>query len=341
MKYGFALVLILVVLFSLSAVAADENTTSSDDALSGADVKSDSDDNLDGIDLSVKADAPKKAAIDNTTVIDLPVTVTASVDKGVAHDTKIQLSYNIDEYFEYISHNTTMGTYNTTTRIWDIGDLTSSNKAVLTMLVKFNPRGKLVGGTFILISNAQTSSNDTNTSNNFLVSYLTISSGSVVVVDSDEKEGPNHDEHEKSEHSSHVEIIIDSGEENPTEPPVENDSPSKEDSPSEEDSNSNSYGGENQEVKRRSDSKSAAKEISNDLIGRTLDSLVEVHSNVPDSLVTAIDSLFDLDNNSGSDNSSDSIAVGHAYDYTRIPLMIFSVFLIILVAVIGYDRLKS
>lgn len=360
MKYEYlTLMAVLIVLFSLGTVGAGDNVTSDDVFLAeddGSDFISDdlADESQDtssddGIDLSVKV-SKAKDELENTTIVEVPFNVIASVSGGTAHNTKIHIYYGVDNDTSYFTHNQTMGTYDPATGLWDIGDLKSSDYACLTIVTKFNTHGKnLTSIGNLVVVNATTTSKDVNMSNNFLIQSVVYAAPIYYVEESDDKQGAQHNGHQASYSSNYsVVVLID-------EPPKEANNTQK--SKTGEQSNATSEtkkdsgskirtdsGDDLQKGKdSKSDSKSVAKEIDQNMLSKTVSSLTASLSQVSGSLNDLITDIFNHDANpaEGSDDLSKSGEGMQAYDYTRIPLLVFSVFLIALAGFAGYSRFKS
>ena len=368
LKYCFTLIVVLIILFSLGCVAASENITSDDVCLDSDSSEFVSDDlgineNQDAlkenslsdeVDLSVNVNKLNKD-LENSTIVTVPFNVIASVSGGTAHDTKVQISHDFND-FEYVSHNATQGSYDPTSHIWDIGDLNSSYSPSLTILTKFDTQGRnLTSIGIIVIANATTTSKDVDLSNNFLIQPVVYAAPIYYTEESDDKEGPQHGDHQGSDPSGNYVVII-IGEENAGNSTNSQDSEGKSQSnatsgvnPS-SDENSNSKSGEGSKsnsqngISSNSNSNNATKEINQGLFTNAINSLTDVIPKDLNSLGNLITDIFGLNSgstNGNSDNSSKSVEGLQAYDYTKIPLLIFSTFLIILVAVVGYDKIKS
>lgn len=349
-KYCFTFTVILIILFSLTTVVASENVTV-DDCLVVDDVIVELDENHEseneissdiesGADLSVKFYGENKQIWDAVTVIDVPCTVVAYLSSGIACNTKVQLAYDFDEVFQYSSYNVTMGTYDPTTKLWDVGDLSSSDNASLTIFTKFVPNGKFFSfACFFLTANATSDSYDVDLSNNYQLGIFNLSAGNVYIEDSDGKEGPQHSNHEHSESSSSfIELIDDGGS---SEDNLYSDSS---DAQSNSQSNQNTNSNSNEIVNYNSDnglsfnSNIVLKEINQQNVLTTAISLTQ------DSLENSISEIFNFNPvpaHKHSDKSLNSVGAIHAYDYTRIPILIFILFAVILIVIVGYDKVKS
>ena len=359
MKFKFlTLTVFLIILFSLGTVVASDNITSDDVCLASDSSDIVGDDSLidesqdtsdeaysgDEVDLSVTVSKLNKD-LENTTIVEVPFNVIASVSGGTAHNTKIHIYYGVDDDCSYFTHNQTMGTYNPTTNIWDIGDLSSSDNACLTIVTKFNTHGKnLTSIGNIVIVNATTTSKDVNLSNNFLIQSVVYAAPIYYVAESDDNNGPQHNVHEGSEPQSSFVVII--GEENGNNGTDSQNSEDKSSSnaTSEDNSKSNYNSKSKNDEGSKSDSNSVVKVINQDIFTKAIGSLTDALPKSLGSLGSLVTDLFGLEDSStdnNSDKSSKSVEGAEAYDYTRIPLLVFAVFLIMIVAVAGYDKIKS
>jgi hypothetical protein len=317
LKCCFALAAALLVLLSLSCVAASENAT---DGLSleddGSDVLDavDADENMlsanGEVDLSVKMDV-ESSYVDgsyNSVGSEVPWTITVTAKGGTARNTQVRevLSPNMG----YVSHNATMGTYDSSRGIWNVGDLASSGKASLTIVTKLNR-----AGTYLVKSYATSDSTDKNMLDNF--AFLSIQTGSPkstsnITETSDDRAGPSHNLHYASMINDRIKDDRDTSPD--THPHVKKPDKEKKKKDKEEEEkapDNGGYGGYYQ-VKSQSVSKSV------------------------------IDSQ---DSNSSSDSKEGSSG-GHAdailaYDYTKIPIIILALFFIILFGIVVRDRLKD
>ena len=219
----FSLFMVVLIVFSLGTVVASENVAFessclndtlaiddncdsngySDDRLSGSqgfwrhDSSNDVSDNA--TDLSVKIDVENVYVGNkfNREGYEIPWTITAKVTGEIAQNTNVYHTFS--DNMEYVSHNTTIGEYNPVTGIWDIGDLSSSDNASLTILTKLKSNGE-----FTVTANATTDSADKELSNNFKSLYTKSGSSqesSNVTETSDDKGGANHDSHQGSQSS--------------------------------------------------------------------------------------------------------------------------------------------
>ena len=86
---------------------------------------------------------------------DVPFIITASVDNGTVHNVTIRI--NLPDEFKYVSHDKTVGTYDSETGIWKIGDLSSNMNATLTIMTNLTKKGF-----YVVTVNTTANSNDTN-----------------------------------------------------------------------------------------------------------------------------------------------------------------------------------
>ena len=123
----------------------------------------------DEVDLCVDmelGDIKRETFAINTMTFEIPLIITVSVNNGTAHNVKVY--NNIPDDFIYLSSDATTGKYDVESGIWDIGDVDSTSNATLTILVKLEKRG-----TFFIFVNATTDSNDIDLSNNDLECTIT------------------------------------------------------------------------------------------------------------------------------------------------------------------------
>lgn len=168
-----------------STIGTDPNDpdTDGDGILDGAEVDNGSDPldpcdpnlteacNPDDIDIAIE----KTSDVDVAKIGDqVTFTITASnltFDRII----DIQISDTLDSGFSFISSNASVGTYNETTGLWDIAELTSEQEATLTIVVEVVSEGSLVN-TASLVDSFPT---DNNAANNN--STVTISSSATQV----------------------------------------------------------------------------------------------------------------------------------------------------------------
>lgn len=313
----FALVVALLVLLSLSCVAASENAT---DGLSlnndGSDVldAADADENIlssnGDVDLSVKMNVESSCidGIYNSVGSEVPWTITVTAKGGTARNTQVRevLSPNMG----YVSHNATMGTYDYSRGIWHVGDLASSGKASLTIVTKLNRVG-----TYLVKSYATSDSTDWNMIDNF--AFLSIKTGSPkstsnITETSDDRAGPSHNPHYASMINDRLRDDSDNSKDSSPD-----DKKKKEDKEEEKIQDNGGYGGYSQ-LKSQS---------------------------VAKSVIDLNDSNSSADLNYSSDSKAGSSGM-HAdailpYDYTKVPIIILALFLVILFGIAVFDKLKD
>lgn len=344
----FTLIVILVIMFSLGAVSASENITSDadlavssdliDESLETQDILSSEDSSSNETDLSVKIDVTNiyKGNLFNRAGFEVPWTITVTVNNGTAVNTRVYET--LSENMEYVSHNASTGEYDPISGIWYVGDLSSSDNASLKILTKLKTDGRFKNSV-----NVVTDSNDIDLSNN--VKSLTIKSGtskttSNVTETSDDKNEAQHDDHFGSESTHSVARE------------VEDDDVAAEDSPADQaNSGSKLRAAEVSEPSQSSSSgaNNAANEKSSNSVAKTINSITEKVSDTFESITASVISIFDSssdDSDKGDSNSSNPSSKAQAKsiaksDYTKIPMLIFGLFLIALVAYFGYNKIKS
>lgn len=382
-EYCFTLAVILVVLFSLSAVVASENVTddaSSEDAFLAIDVNDDSvcvetdlndfksqsvsNDNpfstVEDVDLSVNVSGENVFHEDkyNRAGYELPWNVTAEVSNGTAKNVKVQVT--LSDNMEYVSHDESIGTFNPATGIWDIGDLSSSSNATLSILTKLTSNGR-----FKVTANATTTSNDIDLSNNN--DYLTLKSGTLKRASnstqtSDDVGNDQPSENPGSDPGNPFIVVDEPTEDNPGgnsnsgQSSQETDDSPNQNSNSGSGSNSNSGSGANDGGSSDSSSESSSGSSSNGngksnqyTKSEDLGIIAESTRSISDAISGTVDSLSSIfnpnsnDNKSNSkDNVSDDVAKAvSAQDYSKFPILIFALVLILVVAIVGYGKLKS
>jgi hypothetical protein len=333
-KYCFVLAAILIILFSLGTVVANENVTqesSIDDAYSTNDENQDVLDtgaSSDGeTDVSVRLDVENAYDGDkfNQAGSEVPWTVTVQVSRGIAKNTKVYET--LSENMEYVSHNLTVGTYAPETGIWDIGDLDSSNNATLTILTKLTSNGR-----FKNTVNVTTDSNDIDLSNN--VCNLAIRSGTGkstgnITQTTDDANQPQHDDHQGSEAAGGF-LQRESEESSP------------------DGSNSKAKdAGTKSNSNKKSDSSPGAKASNEDKPDSVAKSTMPVAKTISNDVSSSIDNVLNPDSNSSEDNPKDDavnnnhVGAIYAFDYAKIPIFICLLFLVALCAIVGYNKFKS
>lgn len=310
LKYCFTLVVILIILFSLGTATASENITEISSLDDTAIIQSPVDENINGKTLESQ-DILNKESYSANNKVDLsitmnvkpsyenneynrigsivPWTITVKAKGGISHNTKVLevLSINLG----YVSHNTTVGSFNPENNIWEIGDLNNGKSATLTIFTKLKTAGTFTNKVYAL-----TDCDDTNQLNNFVI--LKIKTGSSKITSNitetmDERNGPEHNSHERS--MEDYNSRIDNNNELPNDDSTDN--PEK-------------------------NSKSVSKSSSN--------------------IISKTNFLSNITNSNPKNSLSDqSVKAIQAYDYIKIPMLIFLAFLILLASIIGYDRIKS
>lgn len=349
MKYKcFTLIAILVIIFSLGTVAASDNVTSdanlevSFDSIDGTSVSQDvltSDssqinESNDETDLSVRIDVNNtyKGNLFNRAGFEVPWTITVKVNGTTALNTRIYET--LSDNMEYVSHNASAGEYDPISGIWSVGDLSSSDSASLTIVTKLKTDGRFKNSV-----NAVTDSNDIDLSNN--VKSLTIKSGtskstSNVTETTDDKNDAQHDDHYGSQGGHSVEREID-----------DDDDIAAEDPPAQQASSGSKMRAA--EVSEPTQSSSSGSERSSSSVSKSTDSITDRISDTFESITGSIISLFDssasdsdkADSNSSNSSSNPQVKSIAKSDYTKIPMLIFGLFLIALIAYFGYNKIKS
>ena len=321
-KCCFTLMAILVILLSLACVAASENITEEmslqeDDLHSLESIEvSDELSASEGVDLSVDLDV-EPSYVDgkyNPVGSEVPWTITVSAKGGVAYNTQVRsvLSSNLG----YVSHNLTMGEYDPSTGIWKVGNLTGSSKASLIILTKLNSKG-----TYLTKVYALTDSQDTELLNNFkLLSIKTDSSKitSNITETTDDRIKPVHNYHYGSMIKDRIKY-------------------NKKSSGKKSSDKDHSESTENSNSIHKSNSKNILRSDSLANVGYFIQSIFDSNSSSNSTSNSTSDSTPNLENNS-MNRFVDVIPI---HDYFKIPLLIFSAFLVILFAILIYDKRKN
>ena len=336
-KYCITFSVILLVLLSLTAISAEEDTdlySSADDSSDGNmlqiqdEVETDSNptsisqENVlasdDECDLSVNVNVNKTYDGDkfNRAGSEINWTVTVNVIEGVARNTKVHL--NLSSNMEYVSCDKTIGEYDSSNCIWDIGDLSSSQPATLILLTRLKSDGH-----FNLIANATTDSVDVNLLNNVVNKFTksgTGNNGSNITQNSTDRNG--------AQHGGYLTTII---EPSPNDEGIRDNKTKKN---RENNGNSNARGSNAGGSNGNGESISPISQSKTDSISsKTLN---------PSSAVDSASSILGRD-----DSKSKNLISKHAsaiippYDYTRIPILIFALLILALAGIVGYDKLKS
>lgn len=366
MKLRYLILVVIVgVMFSLGCVSASENMTSDASSVDDAPlaignnqdfnsediIGEDNSSENEGIDLIVKIDvksAQQKNQF-NRAGFKVPWTITAMVTGGIARNVIINdtLSSNMD----YLSHNATMGEFDPVTGIWHIGDLTSYDNASLTILTVLKTDGR-----FKNTVSATTESQEVNILNNIISSSIKSGSSKVtsnVTETTDDKNEPQHNIHYASENAdSNVRQV----EEEKTVPESSDSESSDIATKSKTDmkterfdsgSISSSASSAANDMSLGGSASSAANGVTMlDTITKTTDSVTRDISSTFESLGNSILDIFnpssdsdDLDSNANS--SSSPVKAISAHNYTTIPVLIFALFLIILLPMFAYKKIKS
>lgn len=352
MKLRYLILVVTIgVMFSLGCVAASENITS--DASSVDDAPSAIGNNIDmisedltdkntelyaentsgssaalSVDVSVKSSFVKNSF--NRAGSEVPWTISVTANGGALHNIKANETFSSN--LIYLSHNATVGEYNPITGIWSIGELKSYENASLVILTRLK-----TDGTFKLTSYVSADSNDAYLSN-FITTSIKSGSSKVtsnVTKTSDDKKGPQHNSHYASENTdSDIRQVED-------------------EKPAVESSDDESSG---IETKSKSDMKSqliSSDDLDSlpsddtsplDTIAKTTDSVAREISSTFESIGN---SILDIFNPSSGSDDSDSNSSGSpikaisAHNYAIIPVLIFAVFLIILLPMAVYNKIKS
>lgn len=363
-KFYFALIWVLIILFSLASVSASENLTSNaspedamtidmvdsqillDEDLNSQPYKSQnalSNENEDNVDLSVWIDV-ENAYHDNEynrAGFDVPWTITVNATGGTAHNAKIYGTFS--DNLKYMIHNASMGTFDPNTGIWNIGNL-SDTTATLTILTKLKEDGK-----YVITATATTDSNDIDTSNNYLMLYIRTGSSKItsnITQTSDDQQGAGHNIHQGSAGNSGF-VIIEEEYDDPADDSHEEKTPTKRRpgrSENHDSSSGSDTGGKSQSrVQGKIDSNN---DKINPVIKKTFDPIVQTTKSITNSISNSIRNLFNPtsilnDDGSNSNVSKETIKAIRANDYTTIPLIIFGLFLVILLPIAAYDKIKS
>lgn len=337
-------------------LSAGESENHGSEIISDATSDSHSDDE---VDLSVNmelGDVVKHTYGIGETSFDVPLIITVKVTEGVSKNTKITIS--IPENFTYVSNTKNIGEYDPGTGIWDIGDLNSGVNAILTIQTKINAKG-----TFIIYVNSTTDSTDTNLTNNNLECSIQVSSkitSNTTRTSADQ--GNQHTHHQGSDANNGGRENVgggstdnggnsDSGSKSEGVKPVgtgENSDNNGDSSGTGDDSDSNggnsaSTGGSSDSGSNSASSSQSQGKISSGSQGNMAK---EVNPNVFDNAVKSIDdtinSILNPDSDDEDSNASASVVKAiDTYDYSQIPYAILAVFLIVLMGILAYDKIKT
>ena len=372
-KY-FIVIVALMVLFSLTCVSGSENITEdaqgldnpladeisypdedlNDDLGENQDMannlSSDNDEN-DAIDVSVKIgyENVKKGNKINCAGFEIPFTITVKVNNGTAREVKVY--QKMSNKMEYVSSNASMGVFDSASGIWDLGDLTSTDNATLKMIARIKSNG-----THQFIANATTASHDIDLSNNFeRVPFKSESVGDDKGNDTQtsyEKNKVTHEQHHQSNNPKQDEIRQRNTQTRNSETTIEEKKNRETSSYSNHASNGDAKSNSNENNYSPPDG-DAGEDSDSTSNGGSVSYTYNNAGSVSKSTIPAVEYLISMikpNNNSNDTNNTNSISgtlppevaeAIRASDYTTIPIMIFSAFLIILLAIVGYDKIKS
>lgn len=183
--------MLLTVLFSISVVAASENST--DEVSLIEDNSYDMLSTVKTVDLSL--DISVKSSYEdnqyNKVGSNVPWTITVTAKGGTAQNVKVRSV--LSPSLKYISHNLTKGSYDFSSGMWDIGNLYASDTSSLIILTKLTHMGK-----HTIKAYAITDSLDSNMKNNFKFNSIETGSSKItsnITETSDDLEGASHTDH--------------------------------------------------------------------------------------------------------------------------------------------------
>ena len=272
----------------------------------------DSNDNVDlFINMDVKTSLTNKQY--NRAGSEVPWIITVSSLNGTSYNTQVRdvLSENL----QFLSYNATMGTFDPENGIWTVGDLEASKNASLTLLTRLKR-----DGTYINKAYATTDSNDVNLLNNFLIISIRTGSSKItsnITETSDEREGIQHNVHYASM--------------------VDTDFIMRNEEGSSDDNGGNGGNGGNEEGQSEGNSHTKTRSLGNKLKLFNAQN-IDYHS-LSKNIGGALG--FGYNSNGGFLNSKDIYEALFVYDYTRIPIIVFVAFLVVLASIVGYDKVKS
>lgn len=343
----------------------NQNVLNGEDAILKEDSDSSSTEGIDLIvDMELGETKPHILGFNNYS-FDIPLILTISLNGGIANNVKV---YNIiPEDFEYVSSNPNIGTYDSSSGIWDIGELSSSDVATLTIFTKLNKKG-----TFEILVNATTDSNDVDLSNNDLKCTITADSqvasnttrtsanqggGQYEAPPASQDDGGfvNHNVTDNTTGNSNQNVGTGQGQNNNqgsgshsdggtnTNEGGNSNSNVGSDTNSNNGGNSNQNGGTNTHGgnSNAGNSGSGSNSISNGLI-KSFD--LNVITKSTQYLGNVFKDIFDLDSSSSdkvSKGASKTVEPLYVHDYTQIPILVFALFLFALAGIIGYGKIKS
>ena len=329
-------------------IGSSDNQISLDDDLNNQKIdkkspirEASTDSSADGVDLSVDmelGDVEKNITGFNKITFYIPLIITAKVSNGTAYNTKVNIS--MPENFEYVTHNKTIGEYNPESGIWTIGDFDASGEASLTIFTKLNTKG-----TFVISVNATTDSNDVNLTNNALDCNIEASTKitSHTTRTSADSGGPQHDIHQGSSSTGGF-IVNDTDSPNGGSDSGGNGGSNTNGnvgSASSANGNSNGNGGSSFGANSASGTDNGASSSANPMLKRVNSNIFSSTVNLISDAVSGIFNQNDNSNNNDSNNSLVSVAAKSVYDYTQVPILIFGLFLVVLLGMLAYDKVKS
>ncbi|MDO5814697.1 MAG: DUF11 domain-containing protein [Methanobrevibacter sp.] len=334
-KYFFALILILTIIFSFGTVMANEDVNASsaqddylyvddqsmdcanEDILLSDDANHDSDlicedsPSDDKADLSVDmelGDMIKKDLGFGKATFEVPMIITAKAINGTAKNVKVNVT--MPEFFSYISHAKTVGEYDSESGIWNIGDLTGGANATLTILTNISAKG-----THIISVDATTDSMDKVSSNNYLECIIEVNS-------------------KITSNTTRTSVIQDPSKNRA------NTTTTSEDRKTQHDPHQNSApksGGRITQDDNHQESSSSSKNVVKDINPN-------IFSNAVKSIGGTVEDLLNPDSTEDEEDSNGSLSAVKAIgvnDHMQILLLIFALFLIALVGIFAYDKIKS
>lgn len=348
-----------------------ENQNARHDLIKEGQSDSSSDDEVDLVVNMELGDIVKHTYGINQVSFDVPMVITANVSGGIAKNTKVYIT--IPDEFEYVSSNPNIGTYSSESGIWDIGDLNSGVDATLTILTKISTKG-----TFKISVNATTDSNDMNLSNNNLECNIQVSSkiSSNTTRTTADQSGAQHTTHHGSSTGGGVDRPGDNNQHNENQNQnaydggssnAGGDSGSGSGSGSGDNGGSSNAGGDSGSGTgsgsgsgSNGGSSNAGSNSGSNGVGES-NSISEgasssnsgvngatkqINPNILDEATKPVASMVNSILNPNSDdedsaNSSSVVKAINVYDYAQIPIIIFGLFLVLLIGMVAYDKVKS
>ena len=177
-----------------------------------------------------------------------------------------------------------------------------------------------------MIVEATSDSNDIDDSNNFFRIPLTTGStgsNSNTTQTSDDKVNMHSDDHFQSHKNDFVDRINEKSDDGSNKGSTDSNRDKSEDNP-----------------KKDSDSKSKSSSVTikRNSLSKSTEPVVDALGN---SIRGVIDSFSEADENNSENPSKDISKSILPYDYTRVPLIIFSVFIVLLLCIAAYGKVKS